>query len=414
MTDSYMRIESLDQGTREKPFDFIHLNSVAKDEAGNYLTSGRNLHAILYIDGKTGDVIWTLGGKDNNFMDLSGGHILNMAWQHDAIFVPREAFPKTYSSPSRKKGMTTRLMTIFDNAALDWNYEYGPPYSRGLLMEVTFPSPGKSRTKRPTGRSDSLLRRSDRPLSDRDFAKVKEIDGSDHAYTVRIIQEFIHPQHVRSSTQGSVQTLSQGRKADSDLLVGYGINPVITEFSSNGTVVCDMHFGSKSSWEIGDVQSYRAYKFPWTGRPRYRPLAKIRREIVYVSWNGATDVRVWLLQASDGVDGKWIEVAKVAKAGFETAVPLLSSVYQASGRYIRLLAIDGGGQICEHGISSAIDRSFFGRLAGPGSLRPISGDSMLLTVALVSVICAAILAFFVRLLRRRLSSSRVKAAHHAD
>ncbi|KAK4506438.1 hypothetical protein PRZ48_000170 [Zasmidium cellare] len=409
MTHAYNRIEGLDQGTREKPFDFIHLNSVDKDDSGNYLISGRNTHSIIYIDGKTGEVLWTLGGKGNDFKDLSSGHVLNMAWQHDARFVPAAAFPKAYS-PTKKKGMTTRLMTIFDNAALDWNYEYGPAYSRGLLVEVTFPTAKKSkRTKRH--RDLEVLTRVDDRLSEKDAAKVEEITGKDEAYTVRIVREYIHPKHVRSSTQGSVQVLPQGKKEDSTLFVGYGINAVMTEFASNGTVLCDMHFGSDESWETGNVQSYRAYKFPWVGRPRHPPSVVVRKDVAYVSWNGATEVREWLLQVSDRLDGEWTEVVKVAKTGFETAISLKTTEYQASGRYVRVLAIDDTGRICEHGESAAADRSFAGKIPGLGKLRVDNVRLSLLNFTIVGMASITVVAVFIRLLRRRRSSSRAKGAH---
>lgn len=72
------------QGTRkDDSWDYFHLNSVEKDHRGNYLISVRHYASIMYIDGKTGDVIWTLGGKKNDFNDPSG-EATKFAWQHHA------------------------------------------------------------------------------------------------------------------------------------------------------------------------------------------------------------------------------------------------------------------------------------------------------------------------------------------
>lgn len=251
-------------------------------------------------------------------------------------------------------------------------------------------------------------------LSEKDSAKAKGIDGTNEDHTARLVRAFVHPQHVRSSTQGSLQILPHSNEDDSGLLVGYGINPVVTEFSSDGSVLCDMHFGSAFSWETGNVQSYRAYKFPWTGAPRYPPSTAIRRNAVYASWNGATAVREWLLQSSDSLDGEWNEVIKVAKTGFETAIPLSASNPGSLERYIRILAIDESGRICEKGVSRALDRSFLGRLPLQANMSFVNGNSMLVNVGVFCAVCVAVLAFFARLLRRRRSRQYGKTSYHAD
>lgn len=69
---------------RTHAYDFFHINSIDKDEAGNYLISSRYLQSLTYIDGKSGKILWVLGGKKNNFKDLSDGKATALAWQHDA------------------------------------------------------------------------------------------------------------------------------------------------------------------------------------------------------------------------------------------------------------------------------------------------------------------------------------------
>src|SRR5207244_3293744 len=69
------------------------------------------------------------------------------------------------------------------------------------------------------------------------------------------------------------------------------------------------------------ADSYRAYRFPWVGRPTDRPALAVDRaksEVsVYASWNGATQVRRWaLLAGSDSAHLRRIVVAP--RNGFET------------------------------------------------------------------------------------------------
>ncbi len=77
VTDTYRDIG--DDGPIGRAFDFFHMNSITKDLKGNYLTSSRYMHSITYINGKTGEVIWVLGGKRNMFKDLSKGKATNFA-----------------------------------------------------------------------------------------------------------------------------------------------------------------------------------------------------------------------------------------------------------------------------------------------------------------------------------------------
>ena len=63
------------------PYDYFHVNSVEKEPDGSYLISARNSSAIYEIDGKTGNVLWRLGGKKSDF---KMGPDTTFWWQHDA------------------------------------------------------------------------------------------------------------------------------------------------------------------------------------------------------------------------------------------------------------------------------------------------------------------------------------------
>ena len=61
-------------------------------EEGNYFVSLRNLKLLTYIDGATGKPIWNLGGKINDFIDVTSPSALStnpnsrgalsFGWQH--------------------------------------------------------------------------------------------------------------------------------------------------------------------------------------------------------------------------------------------------------------------------------------------------------------------------------------------
>jgi hypothetical protein len=382
-------------GNHEDPFDWFHMNSIQKDELGNYLVSARYTHSVYYVDGKTSEVIWVLGGKKNDFMDLSNGTALNFAWQHDARFVSPELVTETYVPPPEQPGYSTRLLSLFDNAAEDQNYVYGMDHSRGLLLEVTFPTPGYETTvdtheddevTRDISQLWELAETSDQRLSlpheqarlglpypsygqdklqdpDLNRLKINQINGTSPTHTVRVIQSYNNPSGVRSSSQGSMQILpATSDEEDATFLIGYGLNAVFTEFNANGSVLCDAHFGAVTSWERGDIQSYRVYKFPWIGLPNYPPRMVIDAPSnhVFVSWNGATQVATWVLQASSQANNSdedsWAEIARTRKLGFEASFNL-SNISAAAETYLRVVALDADGRVLDHGITDLGDRS---------------------------------------------------------
>jgi len=98
-------------GSTQWPFDFFHLNSINLDPDGTLLVSSRNTWAADDIDPATGQVRWTLGGKNSSFVEGLGAAT---AFQHDV----RPAGPDVY--------------TVFDNGA-------SPPVhaqSRGVVLDV--------------------------------------------------------------------------------------------------------------------------------------------------------------------------------------------------------------------------------------------------------------------------------------
>lgn len=326
-----------DAGTKENPWDFYHINSVQKDSLGNYIVSARFPHVVSYVHGGTGEILWRLGGKLNDFKDLSDGEATNFSWQHDARFHTLAQFPEIMSEAIAKKGrsdngLTTRLVTLFDNAAEDGHRTRD--ISRGLLLEVNYPSPDLSSSLKPR----------------------EATSGQSDRYTVRLVKSYENPAKIISSSQGSLQVVPSAQQGkDPKVLVGYGYNAVWTEYAANGKVLCDTHFASNFSWERGDVQSYRTMKFPWIGKPTDPPSAVLADDgdAVYVSWNGATEVRHWILQHSDssaGGEDEWTDLIRVEKQGFESELEFDEDTAQ---RYLRVKALDVNGHVL--GISKSLD-----------------------------------------------------------
>ncbi len=101
------------------------------------------------------------------------------------------------------------------------------------------------------------------------------------------------------------------------------------------------------------MQSYRAYRFGWTGQPATQPSISVstsagNRVVVYASWNGATTVARW--QLLGGPDPTTLSpVTAAARSGFETVIPITTTK-----RYIAVRALGSSGRVL--GTSTPIRR----------------------------------------------------------
>ncbi|PSR88698.1 ASST-domain-containing protein, partial [Coniella lustricola] len=279
-------------------WDFFHITSVQKSQSGDYLVSGAHMHSIYMIDGQSGDIKWTLGGKGNEFEELGypegkvfGNPLLTMAWQHHARFYP---------------GREEKEFTVFDNHVNEINgWGCTDNCSRGLHFSM-----------------------------DTDNKKVQ------------LQNEYLHPVGLWSISQGSVQVLD-----NNNVFIGWGRNPAITEHLSGGGCVFDIQFSPwrspKTEWQ--GLESYRAYRVDWKGRPSWAPdIAAEKTRFggvrVWASWNGATNVKQWVILGSKkaiDIDGANKVMARAARDGFETSMWLEASPV----RYLRAVALDSNGNI---------------------------------------------------------------------
>jgi hypothetical protein len=146
--------------------------------------------------------------------------------------------------------------------------------------------------------------------------------------TAKLVHAYVHPKRLLSTSQGNVQMLPNG-----DLFVGWGSNEYFTEFDKRGRVLLDARFGG------GGADSYRAYRFPWTGRPTDRPAVAVKGRTVFVSWNGATLVTRWRVLGGDSAAGLHA-LTEAPKRNFETRIALASRP-----RVVQVQALDAGGRV---------------------------------------------------------------------
>ncbi|KAJ4269717.1 hypothetical protein NW762_001385 [Fusarium torreyae] len=271
LTDTLVKFNPKTTFMGGEGFDWFHLDSVFKTSKGHYLISSKGLSAIILLQADTLNPQWILGGKRNQFNDLSGGNATNFAHQYNARFV---------------QGNESRL-SFFDNQVIESGSCKGRNCSRGIVVELDY---------------DEM--------------------------TVKLLHEFHHPQGISSGSGGSVQGLDNG-----NFLVGWGANPGITEHAPNGTVVMDIQRGVMPHKSQGnsdaDMSVYRAWKMEWIGRPPWGPSIAsgntTSNATIYVSWNGDTQVHRW--EVYTGEDEKNVTspnrlLANSTRSGFETEIRL--------------------------------------------------------------------------------------------
>ncbi|RYP49922.1 hypothetical protein DL768_004458 [Monosporascus sp. mg162] len=287
-TDHFELTESFggDFHERENGWDWFHMNSLFKTLDGNYLISSRHLRTLALINGTDGSRIWQVGGMNNMFEDLSDGKATNFAYQHHARFVD-ESYTVDHSSAE---------ITFYNNQ----------------VMHPSSQSPG----------------------CEKDCSRGMRIALDFDAMTVRLVHEFYHPRSVQAWAQGGYHSLPNG-----NALIGWGTVPAVTEFTPSGEVAMDIQFGPWSDAWDGLATSYRVYKSNFRAQPPWPPSIAAFDSVIYVSWNGATEVVSWAV--SGGNDPLALQgITQVEKNGFETAIPPPSNA-----SYFRVDALNRAGNV---------------------------------------------------------------------
>ncbi|KAJ5280650.1 hypothetical protein N7478_006022 [Penicillium angulare] len=251
LNESY---RSLPEDEHPNP-DYMHANAIDKNDAGDYLLSGRHTGTIYLIDGKDGHIIWHLGGKENDFekdFDFFG--------QHDSRFISVNS--------------THMVISLFNNGAFDEHYHQKPSSAMYIQLDVV-------------------------------------------NMTATLLNQYFRPDGEVTDRRGNMQTLPNG-----NVLAGWSWDGYVSEYSHDGELLMEAKFASDRH------DTYRSYKFPWTGRPMYPPTLLSEAygvngselsTVFHVSWNGATDIAFWRFYARHSNSAPKREIGLVSKEGFETS-----------------------------------------------------------------------------------------------
>ncbi|MBC8144796.1 MAG: aryl-sulfate sulfotransferase, partial [bacterium] len=111
-----------------KTVDHVHPNAISLDHEGNLLLSSRHLDEITKINRQTGEIIWRMGGKNNQFTFINDP--VGFSYQHDARWFGEETMTLydngNYNVPRVSRAIEYRVDEVAMTATLVWQYRHKP------------------------------------------------------------------------------------------------------------------------------------------------------------------------------------------------------------------------------------------------------------------------------------------------
>ena len=149
-------------------------------------------------------------------------------------------------------------------------------------------------------------------LAGHDVSRAILLRLDEEEMSATLLREYASPEGLLSTSQGDAQLLAGG-----NVFVGWGSQPYLSEFSQDGDLILNAGFPP-------ECESYRAFRFPWSGQPTDDPAVVAERGAedgvkIYASWNGATEVATWEVLAGPHPD-QLGSLGAVPREGFETAI----------------------------------------------------------------------------------------------
>ena len=107
-------------------FSYVHCNSLYVDEEDNILISSRNLHEVTKIDRSTGDVIWRMGGQNNQFTFIDDP-LNGFSDQHDAQWTGPNTLiifdNGNFHNPATSRAVEYEIDEVNMTATMIWEFQ---------------------------------------------------------------------------------------------------------------------------------------------------------------------------------------------------------------------------------------------------------------------------------------------------
>ncbi len=140
--DHFNITDAIGQNLQAPATDYEHANAIEIDPDGNILLSSRHLSEITKIDVQTGDIIWRLGGKNNQFTFVNDP--IGFSYQHSIRRLPNGDITLfddgNLHTPPFSRGVEYKLDEVNKTATLVWQYRHDPDvygYALGYVQRFT-------------------------------------------------------------------------------------------------------------------------------------------------------------------------------------------------------------------------------------------------------------------------------------
>ena len=135
--------------------DYVHTNAIELDKDGNILISNRHMDEITKINRETGDIMWRLGGKNNEFQFINDD--IGFSHQHDIRRLPNGDISlfddgNLHWSQLASRAVEYKLDEVNKTAELVWQFRNNPDETSAAMGNVQRLSNGNSIIGWGTGR----------------------------------------------------------------------------------------------------------------------------------------------------------------------------------------------------------------------------------------------------------------------
>lgn len=238
-------------------WDYVHINSVDKNDAGDYIISMRFTNTIYMVSGVDGRIMWRLSGRRNGEFDQD----FIFSKQHDAKFLESEG--------------TRHVISLMNNA-------------------------------------------SDEEFNEEDIssALIVEINTDVTPHIARVLRRYNRPDKSLTRLRGNSQVLP-----NKNMFVCWSKGGYFTEFSPEGEVLMSAWYNVPrySNYRAYKFEFTGRPETPPDVVSSVFGSDEVNLvTTIHVSWNGATDIALWNFYAQATETSARVFIGKVSKIDFES------------------------------------------------------------------------------------------------
>lgn len=136
--DYFKITDAIGQNLDSSVIDPFHCNSIEIEPDGNILISDRHLSEVTKINTQTGDIIWRLGGKNNQFTFVNDS--IGFSYQHDIRRLANGDITLmdngNMHEPPFSRAVEYKLDEVNKTATLVWQFRHSPDVFDGFMGNV--------------------------------------------------------------------------------------------------------------------------------------------------------------------------------------------------------------------------------------------------------------------------------------